>query len=320
MFGIRLIRYGGMGDVCMALCCTKVLKEIGLYIEFFTAPAYKELAEACPYVDRVITNREEQQALLRIKQDYIENKNLSSVWHGICGMHEVDSFLQELRAYTPDENKQLIIDIKNEDIIKNKLKELGALRVKAHNKHRILIHPGISDPHRTWPLEYWNKLINSLISSLHDVIIIGASSSDGKDAFKIVLDLTNKLSLLETIVLMRYSDDLISCDSGPIQLAGATDIRIIGMYSVVKPEYRLPYRKNGISIGLYPHKCEQYPCFLKLHDTKSFQENRYMLSNKQVDFHNTLKNWCLNEDKYCCMKEITPQKILTISGFYADDY
>ena len=67
MHGIRIIRYGGLGDVAMALCTTKALKEEqNLYVEFFTDPIYKDLVKACPYVDCIFTDHEEMQALLRV--------------------------------------------------------------------------------------------------------------------------------------------------------------------------------------------------------------------------------------------------------------
>jgi len=324
MHGIRIIRYGGLGDVAMALCTTKALKEEqNLYIEFFTDPIYRDLVKACPYVDCVITDHEEIQALLRVPDsEHIQIKDLGSVWHGTCGIHEIDSFFQELRTYTSNSNKQLEINIPQEiiDKIKTIADHTPLLKIRFHGppkfrQRQILIHPGISDPSRTWPIKYWNSLTDSLIELGHKVIIIGAKHCDGKDVLKInnsdVLDLTNQLSFLETIALMRCSDDLISTDSGPIQLAGTSDIRIIGIYSVVNPECRLPYRHGELgwnAIGIKP-ECEHSPCFLSLHNKKLFNELKYIKNNK-VDFHNTLKNWCINEDRFCCMKQITPDKIL----------
>lgn len=331
MFGIRLIRHGGLGDVAMALCTAKSLKDQGLYVEFFTNPIYASLAKACPYVDKVISDPLEQRALLNTPQHNkinILNKDLGSAWYGTCGIHEVDAFLYELKIYTENINKTLTINIPSH--IEEKINKLLIDNKCYLNTYpRIILHPGISDPHRTWPLEYWNELVELLHKQYTNlrILVIGASSADNKDVQKLsnpnVIDLTNQLSFLETIQLMRECDQLISCDSGPIQLAGATDIDIIGLYSVVAGENRLPYRNGSIhhKTRIIKPLCNNYPCFLQLHNPIHWKELRAMKSGG-VDFHNTLVNWCLNsKSKFSCMQEITPQQICDISiGIYDKSY
>ena len=48
--------------------------------------------------------------------------------------------------------------------------------------------------------------------------------------------------------LLRNLKYLITIDSAPIHLAASTDINIIGIFTVIHPEYLLPYRRDPNNI------------------------------------------------------------------------
>ncbi|MBK8741330.1 MAG: hypothetical protein IPM02_18235 [Betaproteobacteria bacterium] len=117
----------------------------------------------------------------------------------------------------------------------------------ASGRARVLLHPGGGDPNRTWPQKRWVELAQVLIAEGDQVVRIGAGSpGDGRWVLDLpvpdILDAAQRLSLLATVALMRQADLLVSTDSGPVQLAAASDFSIVGLYSVVPGRNRLPFR------------------------------------------------------------------------------
>ena len=113
---------------------------------------------------------------------------------------------------------------------------------------------------------------------------------------------------METLALMRLSDILVSTDSGPIQLAGATSIHIVGLYSVVAGRNRLPFRQGvaGWRATALSPPCSYSPCYQWLHDTDFI---------RQQGIRNLIELyplWCPNPVKYQCMSEG-----ITVDAVYA---
>ena len=57
MAGYVLTRWNGLGDLAMLLCAAQAIKRAtGKVIIVRTSPQYVTLAEACPFVDAVVTS------------------------------------------------------------------------------------------------------------------------------------------------------------------------------------------------------------------------------------------------------------------------
>lgn len=70
-------------------------------------------------------------------------------------------------------------------------------------------------------------------------------SSLPDDISKFGIDLRNKTTIEELATIFRYARAVCGVDSGPIHLAGTTDIPIICGYTSVAPEHRIPTRHKG---------------------------------------------------------------------------
>jgi ADP-heptose:LPS heptosyltransferase len=57
-----------------------------------------------------------------------------------------------------------------------------------------------------------------------------------------VTDFTGRFSVLETLELIRSCQYLITMDTSPVHLAASSDINIIGIFTIISPDFRLPYR------------------------------------------------------------------------------
>lgn len=105
------------------------------------------------------------------------------------------------------------------------------------------------------------------------------------------LDLRNKTSILELATIMSKSKAVVGLDSGPIHLAGCTNVPIVCGYTTVDPCYRIPIRAQGITYAVTPDI-----------------ECKHCESNWACHFHN-YENCYLGPDPKCC-EEMTAGKFI----------
>ncbi len=108
------------------------------------------------------------------------------------------------------------------------------------------------------------------------------------------LDLRNKTTLLQAGHVMAHATAVVGLDNGLLHLAACTDAYIIGAFTTVKPETRIPYRRGSQSykydfvVPDYSLKCkfcQTNMSFMPMHDFRT----------------------CFYDD-YECTKQITASK------------
>lgn len=119
----------------------------------------------------------------------------------------------------------------------------------------VVIHPSVTWGSRTWGIEMWQSLCDTLNLSGVEVVSIGKDSGEYSDhisqdkpamslQIKKGLDLTNKTTLDQSWHIINNSVCVITMDSGILHLSGTTDAHIVHLGSSINPEFRAPYR-NG---------------------------------------------------------------------------
>lgn len=308
-------RLGGLGDVLMALSAFRAVKSVSnVPIYFETKAEYADFARLCPHVDAVFSTVAEMPARLQgLPPDSIKVVDWSGVRYGLSHRHEVDAFLQSLGLFLGDEAKGLDIALPPSPrfaAIDARLDALGSAP-------RIVVHPGVTDPNRTWPAAFWQDVARHAADRGCAVITIGRNAgTEGKGVVALdepgLVHFSNSLDLEETLHLLRSCDMLISGDAGPVQIAGASDIRIVGLYSSVHGAARLPFRKGSRdtnAVAIEP-SCDIHPCYSRMMDGLSF--NKFCLKEK-IDPRDVTKifaEWCLNPDRYACIRE--PQTLIRV--------
>ena len=302
-------RAAGMGDVLMAMSALSAIKRaVGIKVYLETSPDYHELASSCPLIDGVFPH---PQAVARFVQQSgmkdVKYIDWSPAHFGMSRLHQVNAFLMSLGITLADTFKGVDLNLGDD----RRFQRVAALLTKApQNGKKVVIHPGLTDPNRTIPPQVWSDIIEQQRSAGNVVVLIGRSDSiDGRSVARMdqpnTLDLTDELSLLETIYVLRQCEVLISGDSGPIQLAGASDIGIVGLYSVVSGANRLPYRpEDAVSrtIGLSP-SCPFHPCYPRMHDPEVLALFRREEGLSETDIPALFSRWCVNPDRYACMRD-----------------
>ncbi|MCB1828436.1 MAG: glycosyltransferase family 9 protein, partial [Coxiellaceae bacterium] len=66
------------------------------------------------------------------------------------------------------------------------------------------------------------------------------------------LNLTGKSSLKQLIAILKYSDALITPDTGPAHIADALGTPVVGLYAVAPPEKTGPYHSLQWVVNKYP--------------------------------------------------------------------
>ncbi len=308
---ICLHRNGGLGDVLMALGCAKALHLITRKPIFLnTNEIYKSVAATSPFLTGIVTNQEQFAALddRFAKEGGVRHAHLNPITFGLAGTHQIDAYLAEFGLRATAEMKDIVLDVTlGQAEAENFLRDLPEL---APGQARVLVHPIGMDVNRSWPREKWEALAQRLSDSGAQVIAIGRSTVEfGRLASPSVHNAIDALSLAGTLALMAVSDVLIATDSGPVQLAAATGIHIIGIYSVVRGKNRLPFRRGSAewrNIAVEPD-CVFKPCYDKFWEELKKDITAGVKSKLVAE---QLQGWCLNSDYLVCLrKEISVDKV-----------
>jgi hypothetical protein len=316
---IYLIRWSGIGDVLMALCAAHAYGALnGGAVFFVTAPALRPLAECCPWVTVV------DAVPLGATAPVVD---LSECAHGIGPEHEVDSMCRRLGLTDVlPIHKSLDLNITGSgpawmyDALGGN--ELSSVMDNPFAR-LILIHPGVTDPNRTWSQHYWEVLVHQLLLDGHVVALIGGEKEGQRlQSWKVgdpgagrLVDLIGKLSLVDTLRVMRMADVLVSADAGPVQLAGASDAAIVGLYTVVSGARRAPYRHGtlGWRFRSVPPACHYFPCYREIKNPSVWPEQRdRLVAEGHLSLGAQFAHWCLRSapTRYSCMREdITPARV-----------
>ena len=288
MAGYVLTRWNGLGDLAMLLCAAQAIKRAtGKVIIVRTSPQYVTLAEACPFVDAVVTSETVDPKYKAI--------DLGSAIHGITPTHEVDSFTNAVCSLNaPASNKSLILNIPNAQIHPAK-----------RSSRRVLLCPAQGDPNRTLPIATWNFIASTLISLGYHVGVVGTKGTDKASPDISVDEVVDyrDTTILQMVSLLQKSALLVACDTGSIQLAGASDIGIVGVYSVVNGSSRLPFRHGqlGWNATAVEPKCTSFPCYHKMMDPVFWTPAQQAIDAGKITFGDVFVRWCPANTNYSCM-------------------
>lgn len=122
----------------------------------------------------------------------------------------------------------------------------------------VVVHPGKHWNSKTFPVAWWQAVLDGLVDRGWSVAIIGkdqpgdppdylegARGTVPVEARPGMLDLRNTLELGPLAALLEAAPVLISNDSAPIHLAGCFDNHIVLVPSCKHPDHVLPYRHGS---------------------------------------------------------------------------
>lgn len=185
----------------------------------------------------------------------------------VSAKHEVARNLDLIQLDTSNDNWKIFPFIKiPEDITDrvNKLvEELG-------NKTIVAVAPGSVWKTKIYPQTYYEELIKYLVEKNYFVILLGGKADENmclgieKKFGVYVKSFAGKMSIVESVALLKKCRLLISNDSAPTHLGMIADIPTITIYCSTIPEFGFfPYNQQSRSISLDGLKCK--PCGIHGH-------------------------------------------------------
>ena len=288
---------GGLGDQIESEPVVREICRLYPYDKIYVASHWPEVFEDLPYAKGRLISLDIRKHF--IKEDIYSVFNTYSppedeAWkymtHVFCHSTDFSSNLA-IRRVLPPEKKTIMLGYTVEHQ-KSMYEKLG--KPKGWFSDAVIVHPGRSWVTKTMPASFWEEIIEGLLEKDKKVVIFG---KDGKDLQGLVdikfdtekvVDARNILTFKESLALLDNSYMLVSNDSAPIHMAGATDIWIVGVYTAKHPAFVIPFRKGSqdyksIQVQNQP-PC--WPCNVDAVTTCS--------DEVRADFCTNLDN------KYCC--------------------
>ena len=149
-----------------------------------------------------------------------------------------------IRKTIPNHDKTIQLKLKPEET-KSVLKLLEG---RDPDKKIVVVHAGKWWPSKTFPVDWWQEVVDKLSEKL-TVVLIG-KTIDEKQGYQPIdcptdgIDLRDNTTLGELFSLISLSKVLLSNDSSPIHIAGAFDNWIVTVPTCKHADHILPFR-NG---------------------------------------------------------------------------
>lgn len=129
----------------------------------------------------------------------------------------------------------------------------------------ILLNASASKQERTWPLERSARLAQQAMSKhrLPVVLCGGATGAERHAARQIavlapgVIDLAGQTSLPQLFALIAGARVLVSPDSGPVHVARAFNVPVVGLYASAHPQKTGAYQQLQWTVNAYPEAVRQ---------------------------------------------------------------
>lgn len=115
-------------------------------------------------------------------------------------------------------------------------------------KNDIVIHPGQTWISRTMPKHWWDEVISLIKKAGRRPVIMGSSSVKDCGTVDVdstdCLDLRDKMTIMQSVAVLKRAQVLLTNDSSPIHMAASGDAWI-GFLSTVKPPHLLWHYRYG---------------------------------------------------------------------------
>lgn len=240
---------GGLGDQLCAEPVARYLIEktwLGEDPNFFILSHWPRLFEHLKVPSFLHDHSFDGEGPYHIRHTMPDDKT-TTLWNHVttASCHMVDfSSLAACKRLIPDEDKQIQLKSTSEGV-SEVVDVVGANNLS----DLVLIHPGKGWPSKTFPVEWWQEIINGLIETGVQIGIIGKRINETQGyvpvkAPKGAVDFRDLLSLEGLISVIEQAKILVTNDSAPVHIAGAFDNWIVLLPTCKHPDYVLPYRKG----------------------------------------------------------------------------
>ena len=157
--------------------------------------------------------------------------------------------MSTIRQALPLKNKPIKLKVYPDDIDEI----IDILGNDVNLKDLIVVHAGLWWNSKTFPVSWWQEVIDGLAKSGHKVALVGKTLSKeiGKEQGYIPIvcpegcyDLRDLTSLGGMIALISQAKAVLTNDSSPVHIAGAFDNWLFVIPTAKHPDHILPFRED----------------------------------------------------------------------------
>jgi hypothetical protein len=147
-----------------------------------------------------------------------------------------------IRQTIPHKDKTIKLEVKDKDI-----EEIKAIHDIDYTK-AIAVHCGKWWPSKTFPIEWWQAVVNGLAEQ-GTVVLIGKTIDDKQGYVDIecppnAYDLRDLTSLGGLIAVISQARVTLTNDSCPVHIAGAFDNKLVVVPTCKHPDHIMPFRQG----------------------------------------------------------------------------
>lgn len=320
---ILIIRFSSIGDIILTSPVIRCIKNqiSNAEIHFLTKENYSTLIEHNPHVDKIhkLKGTNFKNLINNLKK---EKYNIVIDLHKNLRTYRIRRALN-VQWFTFNKlnfRKWLFVNFKidllpNNHIIDRYFEGLKSLKISNDNQGVDFFFPNQTyvdlDSYNLIEKEYYvislgatyytkqipNNVLLSLFKRLNDatIVLIGAGESDVKKAevimnkikHKRVVNLCNKLSIIESAYIIKHAKTLITGDTGMMHIASSFDLNIVTLWGNTHPKFGMyayapedKVQNHWIDIPCHPcsklgsNKCPRghFNC-MKTHDIPNIVKN-----------------------------------------------
>jgi lipopolysaccharide heptosyltransferase II len=158
-----------------------------------------------------------------------------------------------------DDALQLYIDPNAEQSAFQKLASIGFDDAKCF----VVVHPGVSDKKRKYPVELWADTIQQLHADTQAQVIITGAQHEREEAAQIqkacgsyCFIAAGFLSIIEVAALIKAAPLLISVNTGTVHIACAVKTPVVVLYAQTNPQH-IPWKTPSVVLPFHVDKSLQ---------------------------------------------------------------
>lgn len=179
----------------------------------------------------------------------------------IHALERYQLFLKEMGLEIPDPDYGLEPCDDASSFVENLLSKAGV----RPDRPLIVLNPNARWETKKWIAERWQELAKRLVTELQAEVIFAGGQAEARECESLargsggpVHNLAGKTTLMQLAALLKKSNLLVTCDSGPMHIAAAVGTRVVALFGPTDPVRTGPYG-SGHRIIQKETGCE--PCF-----------------------------------------------------------